>query len=304
MKQLNFNHLYYFYVVAQEGSITKAAEQLHLTPQTISGQLATFEQHIGAPLFTRHGKRLEPNQLGQVAFKYAQDIFTLGNELSRTLSSQRSDQLIDFKVGVVDAIPKVLAYEMLNNSFDMQSKFILECSEGDLTTLLADLSINKLDLIISDQPLPVGLSIRAINHHLGESGISFFASKDISATYKSDFPTSLNQAPFLMPSKKSAQHKNLLSWFSQSQISPNVVAEFDDSALLKFFGQAGRGIFCLSSCIEHDVLAQFDVEVIGRSTEVIDRYYAIQPEQKIPHPALETIFIAANQLFGGHVDHN
>ncbi|MGK0375601.1 MAG: LysR family transcriptional activator of nhaA [Arenicella sp.] len=296
MKQLNFNHLQYFYAVAKEGSVTRAADSLHVTPQTVSGQLATFEEYIGAPLFERHGKRLEPNSLGQAALRYAEDIFNLGNELSRTLASHDVGQVANFNVGIVDAIPKVMVFEMLNDCFDIESRFILECHEGDLSSLLADLSMNKLDLIISDQALPIGVSVRAINHYLGQSGVTFFATKKDCAKYQSDFPQSLHKAPFLMPGRNSAQHKNLLSWFVQSKIAPKIVAEFDDSALLKFFGQTGRGVFCVATAVERDVLAQFEVAIIGRIDAVSDRYYGISPERKIKHPAVDTVLRTAERL--------
>ena len=296
MKQLNFNHLQYFYAVAKEGSVTRAAESMHVTPQTVSGQLATFEEYIGAPLFDRHGKRLEPNSLGQMALRYADDIFNLGNELSRTLASHDVSKVANFNVGIVDAIPKVMVFEMLNDCFDLDQRFILECHEGDLPSLLSDLSINKLDLIIADQPLPPAVSVRAINHYLGQSGVTFFAAKSDCEQYQKDFPRSLHQAPFLMPGRESAQYQNLFSWFEQSNIVPKVVAEFDDSALLKFFGQTGRGVFCVSTAVERDVLAQFDVAIIGRVQSVSDRYYGISPERKIKHPAVDLVLSAAKKL--------
>jgi len=296
MKQLNFHHLQYFYAVAKEGSVTRAAELMNVTPQTVSGQISTFESYIGAPLFKREGKRLEPNSLGQVTLRYADDIFNLGNELSRTLATQDVGKVANFNVGIVDVIPKVMVYEILNGCFDLDNRFVLECHEGGLPSLLADLSINKLDLIISDQPLPVGVSVRAVNHYLGQSGVTFFVRKDQSETYQADFPQSLHKAPFLMPSRNSALYQNLISWFSQSQITPNVVAEVDDSALLKFFGQAGRGIFCVSSAVEHDILEQFDVAVIGRIDAVSDRYYGILPERKFKHPATDAVLHAAEAL--------
>lgn len=296
MKQLNFHHLQYFYAVAKEGSVTRAAELMNVTPQTVSGQISTFEDYIGAPLFTREGKRLEPNGLGQIALRYADDIFNLGNELSRTLATQDIGKVANFSVGIVDAIPKVMVFDMLNDCFDLDKRFVLECHEGDLPSLLADLSINKLDLIISDQPLPIGVSVRAVNHYLGQSGVTFFTSKDQSEKYQNDFPNSLHKSPFLMPSRNSAQYQSLISWFTQSKIVPTIVAEVDDSALLKFFGQTGRGIFCVSSAVEHDVLAQFDVAVIGRIDAVSDRYYGILPERKFKHPAVDAVLASAEQL--------
>jgi len=296
MKQLNFHHLQYFYAVAKQGSVTRAAELMNVTPQTVSGQISTFEDYIGAPLFKREGKRLEPNSLGQITLRYADDIFNLGNELSRTLATQDIGKVANFNVGIVDVIPKVMVFDMLNGCFDLDTRFVLECHEGDLPSLLADLSINKLDMIISDQPLPVGVSVRAVNQYLGQSGVTFFTAKDQCERYKHDFPNSLHKSPFLMPSRKSAQYQNLISWFVQSKVTPNIVAEVDDSALLKFFGQTGRGIFCVSSAVDNDVLAQFDVAVIGRTDDVSDRYYGILPDRKIKHPAVDSVLAAAEGL--------
>jgi len=299
MKQLNFHHLQYFHAVAKEGSVTRAAEVMNVTPQTVSGQISTFEDYIGAPLFRREGKRLELNSLGQMTLRYADDIFNLGNELSRTLATQDVGKVANFNVGIVDVIPKVMVFDILNHCFDLDTRFVLECHEGDLPSLLADLSINKLDLIISDQPLPVGVSVRAVNHYLGQSGVTFFVAKDQCEQYKNDFPRSLDKAPFLMPSRKSAQFQSLISWFAQSKITPNIVAEVDDSALLKFFGQKGRGIFCVSSAVEQDILDQFDVAVIGRIDSVSDRYYGILPERKIKHPATDSVLATAEALLSG-----
>ncbi|MCH2189897.1 MAG: transcriptional activator NhaR [Gammaproteobacteria bacterium] len=296
MRQVNFNHLHYFYAVAKEGSVTRAAETLNVTPQTVSGQLATFEEYIGSPLFTRVGKRLEPNSLGQVALKYAEDIFNLGSELSRTLSSHDPSSMTSFNVGIVDVVPKVLVFEMLNDCFDLEDRFVLECHEGHLPDLLADLSVNKLDLVISDQPMPIGVSIKATSHLLGQSHMSFFAHRDSEYDYRSNFPQSLHQAPFLMPGRNSAMHQNLSAWFTEQNIIPQIVAEFEDSALVKFFGQKGRGLFCAPTAVEQDILNQFQVEAIGRTAAISERYFGISPERKLKHPALETVINTAKRL--------
>ncbi|MBX2849534.1 MAG: transcriptional activator NhaR [Acidiferrobacterales bacterium] len=297
MKQLNYNHLQYFLAVAKEGSVTRAAEVLNVRPQTVSGQIATFEEYIGAPLFERHGKRLTPNDLGKLTLRYADDIFQLGRELSSALAARNTSAISRFSIGVVDAIPKFMAFEMLNECFDLKDKFVLDCQEGDFQNLLADLSVNKLDLVLSDQPLPVGISVRATNHYLGESGMTFFSHPSMHEAYSQKFPDSLHQAPFLMPGHQSALNRNLLSWFSQIGISPEIVAEFEDSALLQFFGQIGRGVFCVATCVEHEVLNQFDVSVIGRTDGVSDRFYALTPGRKIDHPVVKKVLASAGSLF-------
>ena len=298
MKQINFNHLHYFYTVAKEGSVTAAAECLSVTPQTVSGQLATFEDYIEARLFERHGKRLELNELGRMTMRYAEDIFSLGGELSRSLANRDAGVAPTFCVGVVDAIPKVMAYDMLDACFEQDLQFKLECHEGDLMTLLADLSLNKLDLLISDQPLPPGISVRARSHFLGQSGLTFFAARPADKNLVDGFPKSLHGEPFLIPGNDSAQKRNLLAWFDARKISPRIVAEFDDTALLKFFGKAGRGIFCLSSSVEQEVMQRFDVDVIGRAQELTDRYYAITPDRKIRHPAADIVMHNASRILG------
>ena len=297
MKQINYHHLQYFHAVAHANSISGAAAALNVTPQTVSGQLTTFEQYIGAKLFDRNGKSFKLTELGKLTLHYADDIFNLGNELSRALSLQDHELVTNFAVGMTDALPKVMVYDILEDCFEGQEQFILACHEGNFNSLLSDLSINKLDLVISDQPLPTGLSVRASSHFLGASGMTFFAHVDQAHLYQDDFPQSLNKQPFMMPGKQSALNNLLSSWFRRTGIAPRVVAEFDDSALLKFFGQSGRGIFCIASCVEKDILAHFDVAVIGRTEEVSENYYAVIPERKIKHPALDRVIHAATQLF-------
>ncbi|RVU85688.1 transcriptional activator NhaR [Leucothrix sargassi] len=297
MKQINYHHLQYFHAVAHANSISGAAAALNVTPQTVSGQLTTFEQYIGAKLFDRNGKNFELTELGKLTLHYADDIFNLGNELSRALSLQDPELVTNFAVGVTDALPKVMVYDILEDCFAGKEQFVLACHEGNFNSLLSDLSINKLDLVISDQPLPTGLSVRARNHFLGGSGMTFFAHVDQAHLYQENFPQSLNNQPFMMPGKQSALHNHLSSWFRRTDITPRVIAEFDDSALLKFFGQSGRGIFCIASCVENDILSRFDVAVIGRTDDVSENYYAVIPERKVQHPALDRVINAATQLF-------
>jgi len=295
--QLNYNHLRYFYAVASEGSIVKASELLHVSPQTISGQLTVFEDYLGVTLFDRKGKRLVMNDMGRLVYSYAEDIFALGAELQESIKFQNASQQFVFSVGLTDVIPKILAVDILENSFKLEGSTKLVCREGDFNSLLSDLALHKLDLIISDRPLTPGMPIRAYNHFLGECGLSFYASKKNAKSLKKDFPQSLHHHPFLVCGDKSNQKLNLLSWFDQKQIYPTTIAEFDDSAMMKYFGQSGYGVFSTPSIIESHVSQQYGVSVIGRTTQVTERFYAISPERKVKHPGVKLLVEAAQAIF-------
>ena len=286
MSPLNYNHLYYFYVVAKEGSIVKASETLNLTPQTISGQISSFENQIGILLFDRKGRKLHLSEFGQLIFSYAEEIFQIGGELKNVIATQQPNQYLTFTVGITDVIPKTLAYQLLKPALDMADPIRLICHEGDQESLLAELAVNKLDLILTDQPLRPGNNVKAYNHQLAESGLTFFASSAITKNMTEDFPLSLSEKPFLMQSKKSVIHQRLSSWFQTHNIAPTIVAEFDDSALMKSFGQSGYGIFTGPTLIEQHIMSQYNVAVIGRTEELKEQYYAISPERRLKHPAI------------------
>ena len=297
MRQLNYSHLNYFYCIAREGSIVNAAKILHLTPQTLSGQLTTFENYLGVKLFDRVGKRLVLNDRGKMVFSYAEDIFSLGNELQYSLANQQLNQQLAFSVGVIDVVPKILAFDLLKSGFEIPESLKLISRESDLDSLLADLALNKLDLIISDRPMPPGSSVKAYNHFLGETGLTFYAEKKIARSLKQDFPYSLDKQSLLTSGDKSSQKLSLLSWFDDLGITPEITAEFDDSALMKFFGQSGYGVFSTPSIIEDHVVEQYKVSIIGRTQECKERLYAISPERKLQHPAGRALVDAAKELF-------
>ena len=297
MQQLNYNHLRYFYAVASEGSIVKASELLHVSPQTISGQLTVFEDYLGIRLFDREGKRLLMNETGRLVYSYAEDIFALGSELQQTIKAQDRSQQYVFSVGVADVIPKILAVDILEKSFQLDGPVKLVCREGDFNSLLSELALNKLDFILADRPLTPGTAVRAYNHFLGECGLSFYATKQMAKKLTNDFPRSLHQHPFLICGDKSNQKINLQSWFDQEQIYPAIAAEFDDSAMMKYFGQLGYGVFCTPSIIEAYVTQQYGVSVIGRTVQVTERFYAISPERKVKNPGVKLLVEAAQAVF-------
>lgn len=297
MAKLNYQHLYYFYVTAKEGSIVKASAVLHLTPQTISGQISTLEDYFGFILFDRVGKRLQLNQQGRLAFSFAQDIFALGSELLQTMKSQHQGKQQVFSVGVTDVLPKVLAFDLFRSCFSDNNRRLI-CKEGDLDSLVAELALNRIDIILSDRPMPVGTHLKAYNHMIGESGLTFFAAKNKAKALSAQFPQSLHQQPFLISGDKSAQKLNLLAWFDEININPKINAEFEDSALMKLFGQAGYGAFCASSAIEQHVCEHYKVDIIGRTRQITERLYLISPERKLKHPAVIPLFEHAKTLLG------
>jgi LysR family transcriptional activator of nhaA len=285
MTPLNYNHLYYFYMVAREGSIAVASQKLNLTPQTVSGQISKFEDHLSLKLFERQGKRMQMSESGLLIYEQAKAIFQMGEEIQYVLNQQSPKVWRRFNVGLTDVVPKVLALRLLKSVFDLPQNIRLVCHEGDQEKLLADLAVNKLDCVLTDQPLAANSPIKAFNHSIAHSGLSFFAVSQLASPLKEAFPTSLHLQPFLLPGRQSLVRDLILSWFNKHDISPQIVAEFDDSALLKAFGKEGYGVFVAPTLIEKEVIEQYGVDVIGRTDECIERYYVISPERKIRHPA-------------------
>lgn len=294
ISKLNYHHLYYFYIVAREGSLARAAEILHVTPQTVSGQLSGFEDYLGAPLFDRKGRRLYLNALGQTTYKYAQQIFALGQELTSVLQEKDVGRLTRFTIGLTEVIPKILSFELLHpimQEYD-DTRFVFR--EGPLDNLLTELAVNKIDLLLTDRPLPPGTNVKAYNHFLGEDAISFYAAPGI-ARAEAAFPVSLHNAPLLLSGEQARSSANVLTWLGNMGVRPKVIAEFDDSALLKLFGQQGSGFFYTPSSIEAHVEAQYNVKCVGRTDEIGERYYAITPKRRITNPISEAIVELAKQ---------
>lgn len=293
MRHLNYNHLLYFWTVATEGSIARASEQLHLTPQTISGQLKLLEASVGEPLFLRSGRGLVLSDAGYLVKSYADEIFSLGSELAQRVKDKQPGSTTRLNVGIVDSIPKLVGYQILQPALELDEPVRLVCQEGSLETLLSQLAVHNLDMILSDRPLPTGLHVKAYNHRLGESNIAFFASKSTAAKYKKGFPASLNNAPMLLPDIHSVLRRSLDDWFELVDVAPDIVAEFDDNALLKAFGAAGVGVFPAPEAIAEEVSRMYQSRLLGVATGVTETYYAISPERKLKHPAVVKINSAA-----------
>ncbi len=288
MRHLNYTHLLYFWTVVRGGSIASAAETLNLAPQTISGQLKLLEEAVGEPLFNRVGRGLVLTDTGRFVNQYADEIFHLGAELTQRIKSREALLPTIVHVGVLTSIPKMVALHVMEPALDLAEPVRVVCHEGDLDTLLGELATHRLDLIISDRPLPSGSPVKAFNHPLGESSVSIFAHKSIAKTYRT-FPDDLDDAPILLPVAKYTLRRNLEDWFEREGVVPRIVAEFDDSALLKAFGEAARGLFPASTIIADEVCSMYHARVLGEVEDVKERYYAISPERRVKHPAVLAI---------------
>lgn len=295
MRHLNYSHLLYFWTVAREGSIAKASTVLHLTPQTISGQLKLLDEAVGDRLFVRAGRRLVLSDLGKVVFQYADEIFTLGGELAHVARGRAPGMPLVLNVGIVDSIPKLVTYRVLEPALKLEEKLKLTCHEATLENLLSDLAVHRLDLVLSDRPVPAGLNVRAYHHLLGGSGVSMFAAPSLAKTLKKRFPQSLKGAPFLMPANTPALRSQLEEWFDTHDVAPLIVGEFDDSALLKSFGQAGVGVFVGPTTLEAEICQMYRVQTLGQVPNVQERFYAISPERKLKHPAIVAITARARE---------
>ncbi|NVK25889.1 MAG: transcriptional activator NhaR [Gammaproteobacteria bacterium] len=287
MAKLNYHHLQYFHAIVKHGSIATAAKALHITPQTLSSQLHLLEEQLGGELFDRVGKRLLLNDVGRVTYNYAKEIFDLGDELLQSLATNSTGSSSKFHIGVTDVVAKVLFYNFLKAIYTMDEPVKVICKETSLEVLVGELATNKLDAIFSDTPLPTGSALKAYSHMVGKSGLSFFAHKSLADELSKEFPQSLHLQPFFMAGEGTNQRLSVLSWFDQLGISPDIIGEFDDSALAKYFGQAGFGVFCGPTLIEKNILDQFDVALVGRTTDITENYYLISPERKIKHPAVQ-----------------
>lgn len=286
---INYKHLHYFWAAAKQGGIARASERLHLTPQTISGQISLLEEHLGEALFTKVGRNLELTETGRLVMSYADEIFSLGGEMEEAVRNLPTGKSMVFKVGVADVVPKSIAYRLIAPAMKISELGRIVCRENSLNTLLADLALHRVDLVIADGPIPTSINVRGFNHYLGECGISFLAISELAKPLRDKFPQSLNAAPLLLPSEINIVQSRLLQWLDGLHIYPRIVGEFDDSALMKVFGQAGTGIFTVPTAIADEVAKQFNVEIIGSTDDVREEFYAISVERKISHPAVAAI---------------
>ncbi len=299
MEWLNYHHLLYFWLVAREGSLARASAELRLAPSTVSGQIRSLEQSLGEKLFARSGRRLVLTEMGRVVFRYAEEIFTLGRELRDAVKGRPAGRPLSLAVGVADVVPKLVARRLLEPALELAEPVRLVCREDKPDRLLAELAVHDLDVVLSDAPVGPSIRIRAFNHLLGECGVVLFGTAKLAAAHRRNFPKSLDGAPVVLPTENTTLRRALDQWFAARGLRPRVVGEFEDSALLKVFGQVGMGLFPVSSVIADEVQRQYRVRPVGRLDGVRERFYAISVERRLKHPAVIAISEAARQtLFG------
>lgn len=293
MDQLNYKHLHYFWVVAKSGGVAKAGERLHVTPQSISTQIKQLESVVGAPLWRRAGRRLELTETGHLVLEHAERMFEAGEALKDALRGQRGGSSRLFRVGVTGSVVKVVAYRMLAPALALVPAPRMQCREGRFNELLALLAVHELDLVISDRPMPGATHVRGFNHLLAESGVTFLATPSLTKPLRGAFPHGLHRAPMLLPGGDSAVRPLLMRWFDEFGIQPQVVADFDDTAVMKAFGQAGAGVFPMPTMVAEETAAQFKVLQVGRTDDVRYQLYAVSTERRLTHPAVLAIRDAA-----------
>lgn len=303
MDWINYHHLYYFWLTVKTGTVQAAADSLHLARPTVAAQIKNLEKSVGQPLFEKQGRGLVLTEFGKHIHQYADEIFAIGHELREFIKTGHGENRKRFVVGLPDVVPKLVAFELLKPALHMTDRPRTICYEGKLSQLLADLALHKLDLIISDAPAPPTMDFKVYNHKLGDCGISMLAVPDMAKKYRKGFPQSLTDAPCLLPTDHTSVRRAMDIWMDDNDIFPEIVAEFEDSALLKVFGQAGEGIFPVPSAIEEIVVKQYKVQPVGRIPEVRDKFYAISAEKRVQHAATSLVVKQGrNELFDSQTD--
>jgi LysR family transcriptional regulator, transcriptional activator of nhaA len=298
MEWLNYHHLRYFWTVAKEGSLKKAAEALRVSPPSISSQIGELEDVLGEKLFRRSGRSNVLTDAGQVALRYADEIFTLGRELVNAVKQRPTAQALRLYVGVADSFPKLVTNEILKPVFAMPQAVHVICREGKLEDLLGQLAAHRLDIVLADEPASSSTKVRTFNHPLGESATSFCASGKLVAALKKGFPQSLHDAPALLPSDNTALRREVEAWFRVLGVRPRVLAEFEDLALMKVMAAEGRGFIVLPSVVAEEAVRRYGFRVVGTTEACRVQFHAITAERRLAHPAVVVVTEhARNHLF-------
>ena len=293
LQDLNFLHLFYFWMVVRHGGISNACERLHLTQPTISTQLRKLEKSLGHELFNRSGRELVLTEVGKLVSEYADDMFAVGREMIGVLRGQPSERVMRLVVGIPMVMPKLITYRLLEPVLHFPQTLQIACHEAPLKDLMEDLVRHRYDVILSDTPFHSQDQIRGFNHLLGDCGVVICAKRSMAAQFRRRFPESLDGAPMLLPTRNTELRRLMDAWFDNQGFSPRIVAEFDDSALMKEFGHSGAGLFPIPAAVLPEVMRQYDVELVGELNDIRLHFYAITLKRKLTHPAVLAISQAA-----------
>lgn len=293
MEWLNYHHLLYFWTVAREGSVSRAAEKLRLSQPTISAQIRLLEQAIGERLFHRQGRQLAMTDVGRMVYRYADEIFTIGGELLETMRGRPTGRPLQLTVGVANAVPKLIAYQLLRPAFEAREPIHVVCHEDNAEQLATELATHALDVVIADTPAPPHIRVKVFNHRLGESDTMFFAPPALATRLRRKFPKSLANVAMLVPTTNSALRRELDAWLQKEDVRPLIRGEFEDSALMKAVAQGMGAVFPAPAVIADEVCQLYDVRVVGRTSAVRERYFAISVERRLTHPGVMAITASA-----------
>jgi LysR family transcriptional activator of nhaA len=293
---MNLRHLRNFWTVARMGGVARAAERLNLTSQTVSGQVRQLEEDLGVALFRPAGRGLQLTEAGRMALSYTDEILQLGDEMKSALETRHRQPRPVLRVGITDVVPKTIAYRLLAPVGSLPDPIRLACREGHIDMLLAELALHRLDLVIADRPMPAGLSIRGHNHRLGECELAFFGAAELNRENQ-DFPACLDDAPLLVPGANATVRGHIDAWLSEQHLSPHIVGEFDDGALMKAFGQAGAGYFPGPALLLEEICTRYQVQCAGKTDLIRESFWAITVERRINHPAIRVVIDSARHLF-------
>ena len=289
LTDLNFHHLRYFWMVANTGSLTVAAERLGLRAQTLSSQIAHLEQTLGRALFQPVGRGLGLTEAGRVALRYADQIFQLGEQMAESLADDLLDYTLRLSVGIADALPKTVSFHMIEPILAMQRPVRLVCQEGRFEALCSELVQHSVDVVLAERPGGQGTAHLKVAKLLTYP-VRIFASPELKAKYQPNFPYSLQHAPFLMPSRNNVLRLKLEHWLASAGVEVKVVGEFDDLALLETFGRAGLGLFAVPALLIGDVVRDQSVVHIGDAVDVVEDFFAFTHPRNLNHPALKLLF--------------
>jgi LysR family transcriptional activator of nhaA len=292
---LNYHHLYYFWVVAREGGISRASPVLYLAPPTLSAQVKRLEEALGEKLFERVGRRLELTEMGKVVYRFASEIFSLGLEMVETVKGRPTGRPLRLVVGVADVVPKVLVRRLLEPARRLPGKVRVVVREDPYDRLLAHLASQDVDVVIADAPVGPGGRVRAFNHLLGTSAVCFFAAPGLAKSLKGAFPRCLDGAPLLLPTENTQVRRPLEQWFARQQISPDVVGEFEDAAMMATFGESGAGVFVGPAVIAREICARSGVKLLGQAAGVAESFYGIVIERRVQSAAVQAVLSHARR---------